>query len=189
MKRISLRGLVPPAAVVFAVVFAACETSPVPLSDPPALAVDPAFTGLWEIAETGGEPVDPGLRERMLVLPFNDHEYYVEYYSTETRNDVSVPGDTARYRVFLSEVASRLVANIQCIECEDERGFLFMLAESVDGRLRLTPFESGLYDGFRDFTRAEQARDRMAMALIQDTPFEDPAVFRKLDWQAKSWAK
>ena len=161
-------------AAVVALLLSACEGSPVPLSDPPAVPVDTTLAGYWEFTSPDSEPP----HDRLLIVPFNRNEYYVEFYSTGIKG--SDQRDTTRVRAWLTEVAGRRFANIQCLLCESEPEYLFMDVRAEDGRLLLAPIDNDLYDGFTAEMTPEQARAHLARALAEGSGTEEPAVFTRL---------
>jgi hypothetical protein len=80
-------------------------------------------------------------------------------------------------RVFVTEVAGRTFANIQCLGCDSDPDFLFMEVALVDGRMRLAPIDDALYDEFTPSMTPEEARSRLAKALAEGLKSEEPAVF------------
>lgn len=58
--------------VYICLVLAGCDFT-VPLSAAPELPIDTRAVGLWEMAKPNGNT------ERLLILPFNDHEYFISW--------------------------------------------------------------------------------------------------------------
>jgi hypothetical protein len=164
----------PLVAAAFALLLSACEGSPVPLSDPPTVPVDTTLAGYWEYTSPDSEPP----HDRLLIVPFNRNEYYVEFYSSGMKD--SNRQDTTRVRAWLTEVAGRRFANIECLLCGSEPDFLFMDVRREGERLLLAPIESDLYDAFTADMTPEQVRARLAGALVEGLVTEEPAVFTRL---------
>ncbi len=183
-KRPGILSVVLPVLAVIA--GSACSTSPVPLSDPPSVPVDTTLFGLWEARDPEASPP----YDRMLVLPFDGFQYYVEYYGTESQGEIRIPADTSRYRVFLTEVERRSIANIRCMECTaDPEGWLFLFVDREGDRLALTPVADEVYSDLKDVRTAEEARLAFGRALARGFEAEDPSVFTRLPWSPKSWEK
>ncbi|MFB3132933.1 MAG: hypothetical protein ACE10K_10475 [Rhodothermales bacterium] len=121
-------------------VLCGCLESEVPLSSSDQSIIDPRLIGRWELIETEEDEGPAG----MLVLQFNDHEYYVEYYYERDDGTVEFP-DTLRFRAYTTPIDGALFANLQCIGC-DERTFIFYrYAVSEDGLLTVRAVEEELF--------------------------------------------
>ena len=107
--------------------------SEVPIQDSAEAVFIPELVGTWQIVpEPGGEPGG------MMVLNFNDREYYVEL---REQADGSPEADTLRLRAYITHVNGTAFINAQPIESmdADERLFFFYtFALSPDDVLTLT---------------------------------------------------
>ena len=107
--------------------------SQVPIQDISEAVFVPELVGTWHIMpEPGSEPGE------MVVLNFNDREYYVEL---RAQADGSPEADTLRLRAYITRVNGMSFINTQYIDSmdEDERLFFFYTyALTPDGVLTLT---------------------------------------------------
>lgn len=174
MKALRSRFATPLFAATVALLLSACEGSPVPLSDPPTVPVDTTLAGYWEFTSPDSEPP----HDRLLIVPFNRNEYYVEFYSNGMED--SDRQDTTRVRAWLTEVSGRRFANIQCLLCGSEPDYLFMDVRLEGGRLLLASIDSDLYDEFTPDMTPERVRARLAGALAEGLLTDEPAVFTRL---------
>lgn len=127
--RRGLCGLLP---VFLALFWIGCG-SPVPIQDSAEAVFVPDLVGTWRtLPAPGGEPGE------MLVLNFNDREYYVEL---RERADGAPEADTLRLRAYITHVDGTAFVNAQPIDSmdDDERLFFFYTYDlSPDGVLTLT---------------------------------------------------
>lgn len=178
MKTSAIARILPVAAIAFAVLWAGCESSPVPLSDPPSVPIDPALTGTWEIATDDGSAGD-----QAEVFAFNEHEYLVEYREASTNEDGSVSYDEMqRVRMFMTDVDGRTFVNVRCIGCDDdEDGWLFMeLRTPRPGLARLSVVSDDVYSGLEDDVTPEAVLARLRQILTQPDALGDTAEFRRI---------
>ena len=101
--------------------------SPVPISDADNAPFDEQLVGRWQATQTADETVE------MLILPFNDQEYYVELREVKPE-----PSDeeVLRLRAYITEVEGHRFINAQTLE--DERAYYFYTyALEQDGRLTI----------------------------------------------------
>ncbi len=107
--------------------------SQVPIQDSAEAVFVPELVGTWHIMpEPGGEPGE------MMVLNFNDREYYIEL---REQADGSPESDTLRLRAYITRVNGTAFINAQLIDSmdEDERLFFFYTYTlTPDGGLTLT---------------------------------------------------
>ncbi len=118
--------------VVMALFWIGCG-SQVPIQDSAEAVFVPELVGTWHIVpEPGGEPGE------MMVLNFNDREYYVEL---RERADGSPEADTLRLRAYITRINGTAFINAQPIDSmdDDERLFFFYAYDlSPDDVLTLT---------------------------------------------------
>lgn len=121
--------------------------SEVPIQDSAEAVFVPELVGTWHIVpEPGAEPGE------MIVLNFNDREYYVEL---RERADGSPEADTLRLRAYITRVNGAAFINAQPIDSmdDDERRFFFYTYDmGPDDVLTLTELQdvSGRdLDGFK----------------------------------------
>ena len=97
--------------LVIAFVLGSCYESKVPMASSKDSYIEPNLIGKWKKVVTADDatPAD------MLVLNFNDKEYYVKYQDEK---------DVTRYRAYIVTVKGVPFINAQFIE-RDERPFVF----------------------------------------------------------------
>ncbi|HMB92385.1 MAG TPA: hypothetical protein VKP65_16150 [Rhodothermales bacterium] len=101
--------------------------SPVPISDAENAPFDEQLVGRWQATQTADETVD------MLILQFNDREYYVEL--REVKPDPSNE-EILRLRAYITDVDGHRFINAQTIQ--DEREYYFYTyALEPNGRLMI----------------------------------------------------
>ena len=110
--------------------------SQVPIQDISEAVFVPELVGTWHIMpEPGSEPGE------MVVLNFNDREYYVEL---REQADGSPEADTLRLRAYITRVNGKSFINVQPIDSmdDDERLFFFYTYDlSPDDVLTLTELQ------------------------------------------------
>ncbi len=136
--------------LIAGLVLTGCEGAGAPLGEPDEMAVDMAVTGTWYAAGEGDDAA------WLRIWAFNDHEYYVEW---ETQDDED---DTARMRVFSSDLDTYLFANMQCVNCdEDDRRewFFFQYELESPDVLLIRGIEDAHYsDAMAQMTRSRDVR-------------------------------
>jgi len=157
-----------------------CEGSPFPLGDPADSAIDENLIGSWVLAYAPDEVRDETEDGSYLnVLPFNEHEYYVEGW------DKGEEDEMMKMSVFSTEVQGVLFANIRCINCdEDDRDeyFFFSYDLAEDGDLSVRSVSDDIYKDLKDMKSVREVR-RYFERHMTDADFYDDeaAVYRKGD--------
>lgn len=144
-----------------------CTGSKVPLSSSEGARIDQRLVGVWE-------SVDPEEGEfgRVLILQFNEHEYYAEYCSemeggeaqakeTDSTDALKAPAeelpDAYRLRFFSTPVADAMFANVQCIDCDDRSYLLFRYEISGDSLVTIREVSEEVYESEFDTSEALHA--------------------------------
>ena len=94
-----------------------CNNSPVPLGPAETAPMNLKLAGLWEPVL----PPEEGGSDWMRILPFNDHEFYIEYSHVSEKTEAP---EVLRIRGFITPVGDATFANIQSIEEMDDRDYL-----------------------------------------------------------------
>ena len=103
----------------------ACYESPVPLGPSDAVPVSTELAGTWNQIDVPGDED----AAQLVVLPFNEYEYYLEFSCDSTTCD---DPEVLRLRAFTTLVDGVPFANVQLIE-EDQRNYIFFRYELSDG--------------------------------------------------------
>ena len=133
MKRISL--------ILLSLLWIGCNDARVPLGPVEDAPMDATLQGRWTPAEGAVDDELVSLR----IVPFNDHEYYLEY---ATLGDVEARPEVVRFRGFITMIEGTPFANIQLIGEEDKNYLIVQYEHTEDDRLgiRLVDEEMDAFD-------------------------------------------
>jgi hypothetical protein len=104
--------------------------SPVPLSDPGKSMIDPVLPGIWVNSKSNPD----GTNDTLLIIKFNDHEYYLE--SHEIKNGKFI---VSRGRGFTTMVNNHRIINISALE---EPGKFYFARYEVTGNMMILTYLS-----------------------------------------------
>jgi hypothetical protein len=104
-----------------------------PLSDPGAAAADPALIGTWKTRDP-----ESGEWNQLTIFPFNAHEM-VGFAPEKDSSKVSA------FRLFVTSIGTQTFLNVQELGTDDSSWF-FARYEIVQGRLRLSVVDDGLFE-------------------------------------------
>jgi hypothetical protein len=90
--------------------------SNLPLGDPKDSAIDPELTGTWVIPKPGLN----GKNDTVIIMRFNDHEYYFESHEFKNANLIITRG-----RAFITRINNEKILNL----CELESPEMFFFAK------------------------------------------------------------
>lgn len=154
-------------------VLCGCEGARVPLASSEGAPMDLRLIGRWEATglEDGEDP------QRLLVLQFNEHEYYLEYIAEDSDESLDLP-DTLRFRAYTTPIERALFANVQCIDCEDRLFLLFRYALSEDGRLTVNVVSEDVYE--TDFEASEALYAFIRENKDREALYEQTVTFRRI---------
>jgi len=94
-----------------------CYDSPVPIAPAETAIQDARLVGRWKIVGAEGENADV----YMLVIPFDEHVYYVEYCcDSDDWFGITSQTDTLRFRMFITPVEDVPFVNLKPIGLIDE---------------------------------------------------------------------
>lgn len=177
MNATPFRRLAGPAVFLFALAWMGCEGSPVPLSDPPSVPVDPTYLGTWEMASPEEEAGDIAVVHR-----FNDFEYLVEYREVSLADDGTAVFDEVQLlRMFVTHVDGRPFLNVKGVAADDEDWFFFEL-ETVDAaQARLRVVSDDLYEDLGDTATTESVLAALREMIRSPEGYGDSAVFRRVE--------
>ena len=97
-------------------VLVGCNEASVPLGPAENAPTDQQLVGYWQVTNPEANELD----EYLLILPFNETEYFVSMHK-----EASYPVDDAVHmRVFLTEVGPHKFANIQPLSIEREESYI-----------------------------------------------------------------
>jgi len=154
-----------PLAVIAAL--AGCPlSSDKPLSDPRAAPVDPALVGTWRTQDP-----ESGEWNRLTIFVFDEHEMV----GFAPENDSS---KVSAFRLFVTSIGTQRFLNVQELGTDDS-GWFFARYEIVQGRMRLSFVDDGLFGertfasstDLLEFFRANLSDPRL-YAPEGDTPME-----------------
>ena len=164
----------PTTAVLFLLILSTGCGTPVPLGAAEDAVFDADLVGLWQAV-----PSPDADDAQMLVLQFNDREYYVEL-----REPGSEPfgEEVLRLRAYLTDLDGHRFVNLQGIDPEDtEREFIFYrYALDAAGLLTITEVELG-DERDEEFETTEELRAFVRARLDDPALYGDTARFMRLD--------
>lgn len=129
-------------------VLTGCEGSPQPLSAPGDLDIRPELLGEWHAEDEDGEV------SVLQVLPFNESEYLAILDAPDEEMD-------GYFRVWESDVDGEIWANIQCVGCDEEEGFLLARLSSDSETMRI----SWVVDDFYEMVEEAETADDVVAVL------------------------
>ncbi|NNE70189.1 MAG: hypothetical protein HKN29_07460, partial [Rhodothermales bacterium] len=132
-----------PAALIVTLVLAGCDGSPEPLSLPGDAEIRPELLGAWTAEDEDGEVL------MLQVAAFNDSEYLAIMDGTEDDMD-------GYFRVWESLVDGDLFANIQCVGCDDDDGFLFAQLWADDTTMTGSWVSDAFYELVKDAETSQE---------------------------------
>jgi hypothetical protein len=158
------------AALVVVVLLGGCYESTVPLSSSMDAEIDPALTGEWELLDSGDKP------DRLLILPFNEHEYYIEWVDFDEDSDEE---ERMRFRAFATPVGNRMFANVQNIDLKSDHTYIFFrYTLEPDGQLVLQGLDQSNLK--MKFDSSEDFLDYMKAHAAEEQLYDEPGYFRKV---------
>ncbi len=104
-----------------------------PLSDPRAAAADPALVGTWKTQDP-----ESGEWNQLTIFPFDQHEMV----GFAPENDSS---KVSAFRLFVTSIGTQRFLNVQELGTGDS-GWFFARYEIVQGRMRLSVVDDGLFE-------------------------------------------
>ena len=141
-----------------------CYVSKVPMASSANSDLDPNLIGKWEkiVTEKDPTPVE------MLVLQFNDNEYYAEYRDAN---------ELLRFRAYIVRVGEVPFINVQNIE-GDERSFIFVrYSVGEDGVLTLRELSNDFVKS--EFETSEKLYDFIKNNLKEDQLYDETGRFKR----------
>lgn len=139
--------------------------SSVPISDASNAPFDKQLLGRWQM--TPDSDVETG---EMLVLQFNEGEYYVELKEVKP-----VPceeeAEVLRLRAYLTEVDGHRLVNAQTIDADEKRQFYFYTYALQDGRLTIQELRSIASQDINAFESSE------ALLVFVRQNVDNPALY------------
>lgn len=152
-------------------VLVGCNEASVPLGPPENAPKDQQLVGYWQLEDpytNGWDDV-----EYLVILPFNEHEYYVSLSSYQP-----IPVDEAAHmRMFLTDVGPHQFANVQPLSAEQDEGY-YIYQYDIDnsGRLTLKHVDHDM----DDITTSEALRTFVSDIVAKEAFDEDDILtFRK----------
>ena len=152
-------------------VLVGCNEASVPLGPADNAPTDQQLVGYWQV--TDPEPNE--LDEYLVILPFNETEYFVSLHS-----EASYPVDDAAYmRVFLTEVGPHKFANIQPLSTDNDEGYLIYQYDIDDaGTLTLKHVDHEMDD-----IETSEALQAFVSDIVASNAFDESDImtFRKVE--------
>lgn len=151
--------------------------SQVPISDARESVIEPALPGTWEELDP-----DEGEAARVLILQFNDTEYFGEVTNDERTDDGRTVTKTERLRLFISTLQQYRFLNVQSIDPGEDREYLLARFEIEDGGEKLTLWPLNDYEdpGVNDFDTSAQLREYIILNIENSKLYDKPHAFRKI---------
>jgi len=151
-----------------------CYESTVPLSASAEASIDSTLIGIWEEWPSASDRHP----DRFLVLPFNEHEYYVEWTTFEKDSS-----ETARLRVYTTAIEGIWFANAQQIDLDGDRDYMFFRYDiENENQLMLRTIDQNYVEdqGGKHFETSEALRDFFRRHLLNEKLYDEPAILRRV---------
>ncbi len=147
-----------------------CNDSRVPLGPPETAPMNIQLAGMWEPVM----PPEEGGSDTMRILPFNDHEFYIEYTHLSDDGEPEI----MRTRGFVTPIGDATFANVQLIEDTEDRNYLIFWFELSDEDTLYTL----LIDEEMDHIETSEELRSLVKGLLDTNalPVEDMVQFRRM---------
>lgn len=153
------------------ILLAGCNGAAVPLGLPDAAFFDESALGSW-VSEPDVSGADED-RMYLRLFRFNDAEYYAE-----VRTDDDEPDGWMRMRIYPTELDGVMIANIQCVGCEEREWLFFSYEWGTDGKLAVTAVRDEFYeDDAAGITSTSDLRRAAAARMDDDDLFGETQIF------------
>lgn len=158
-------------ALIGLILLTGCEGAAVPLGSPDPGLFDEAVLGSW--VSDVSDSADDADRIYLRLFRFNEAEYYAE-----TRTDDDEPGTWMRLRVFPTDLDGFMIANIQCVGCDEADWWFFSYEPEADGSLSVTSVVDEFYEeDAAEITSTAALRSAAVERMAKEKMFSETQLF------------
>lgn len=158
-----------------------CYDSTIPISPAEDAQLDERISGRWIATDPNNEAQSVSI----MALPFDDHQYYIEYCC----DSGEMPGapvsevDTLRFRMHTSWVEGTAFANLYLLHDNEDQLYIYMrYTVSDDGELIMQTLAEDLFD--EDLETSQALYDFIRQHLDNEKLYmedESDMIFRKIE--------